>query len=105
MNNELRPPKHLSDEGKRFWRAVAREFELTPDSALILRAACENWDRAQQAREAIAKDGLVLNGRRHPALDVEKQAYSLFLRAMRALGLDILPPGSLPVGRPPIGGR
>jgi P27 family predicted phage terminase small subunit len=91
-------PKHLSPESKRTWRRVAGEYDLTPDAELLLRAALENWDRAQQSRELIAVEGLVQGGKRHPAVDVEKQAYGLFQRFMRQLGLDVIPAG--PVGRP-----
>jgi phage terminase small subunit len=97
---EFKPPKHLSPEARAFWEQVVEDYELTPDGALYLRAALENWDRSQQARETIAKEGMTLDGKKHPAIDIEKQAYGLFLRAMRALGLDVIPPGSLPVGRP-----
>ena len=83
---------------KRFWRRAVSEFELESDALLILRTACEAWDRAQQARVAIAKDGLTVNNRRNPCIDIEAQSQSLFLRAMRQLGLDIEPTG--PVGRP-----
>lgn len=91
-------PKHLSPESKRTWRRVVNEYDLTPDAGLLLRAALENWDRAQAARELVSAEGLVIDGKRHPAVDVEKQAYGLFQRFMRALGLDVLPPG--PNGRP-----
>jgi phage terminase small subunit len=94
------PPEHLSPETRAFWVQVTEDYELTPDAAMILRTACENWDRAQQAREAVAQHGLLIEGRRNPACDIEKVAYGLFLRAMRQLGLDVIPPGSLPVGRP-----
>jgi hypothetical protein len=36
----------------------------------------------------LTKDGLLLNNRRHPALDIESQSQGLFLRAMRQLGLE-----------------
>ncbi len=89
---EPKPPKHLTAEAKKFWRRVSSEYELTPDAELILQVAAENWDRAQQARVEVSRDGLTADGRRHPAIDIEKQAYGLFLRAMRQLGLDIDPP-------------
>ncbi len=95
----MKPPKHLSPESQKAWRRIGTEYELTPDAALLLRAALENWDRAQQARELVNLEGIVTGGKRHPATDVEKQAYGLFQRFMRQLGLDIVPPG--PVGRPP----
>ena len=91
---EPRAPLHLSAEMQSFWKRITQEFELTPDAMLILRTACENWDRAQGAREQIAREGLVTaDGKRHAAADVEKQAYELFLRAMHSLGLDVMPPG------------
>lgn len=95
-------PKHLSAESKRTWRRIASEYELTPDAAALLQVALENWDRAQAARELVNLEGLVIDGKRHPGTDIEKQAYGLFLRAMRQLGLDIAQPG--PVGRPAGGG-
>ncbi|MBM3769521.1 MAG: hypothetical protein FJW32_29445 [Acidobacteria bacterium] len=91
-------PKHLSPESKRTWRRVANEYDLTPDAEMLLRGALENWDRAQAARELVTSEGLVIDGKRHPAVDVEKQAYGLFQRFMRQLGLDVAQPG--PVGRP-----
>jgi phage terminase small subunit len=92
-------PSHLSLEMRKFWAAVTKEYELEVEAMLTLRAACENWDRAQQARELVTREGLVLNAHRHPAIDIEKQCYGLFLRAVRALALDIVAPG--PMGRPP----
>lgn len=94
----MKAPKHLSPESKRFWGRIVSEYDITPDAALLLRAALENWDRAQSARELVSREGLVMNGKRHPATDIEKQSYGLFQRFMRQLGLDIAPAGA--VGRP-----
>jgi P27 family predicted phage terminase small subunit len=94
----MRAPLHLSAESRRTWARIIAEYDITPDAALLLRAALENWDRAQAARELVSREGLVLNGKRHPATDIEKQSYGLFQRFMRQLGLDIAPAG--PVGRP-----
>ena len=82
---------------KAFWTSILKDFELEEDACLILRAACENFDRAQIARQIIATEGITLpGGKRHPAVDVEAGAYALFLRALRQLGLDIVAPGKLP---------
>lgn len=88
-----KPPKHLSADSKAFWESVLKDFDLESDALMVLRATCENFDRAQGAREAIAKDGITLMGKPHPGLAIEKQAYSLFLRGMRQLGLDVAAPG------------
>ena len=92
-------PSHLSAEMRKFWRLVVSEYELESDALLILRTACESFDRAQEARTLIAKEGMVLVNRPHPAINIEQQSQRVFLAAMRQLGLDIDPPG--PVGRPP----
>lgn len=94
----MNPPKHLSAESKRMWRRIQQEYELTPDAAGLLRVALENFDIGEQARKLIQAEGVVVDGKRHPATDVMKQANGLYLRAMRQLGLDIAPPG--PIGRP-----
>jgi phage terminase small subunit len=91
-------PAYLSPAMKAFWRRATAEFELEADAKLILRTACTAYDRATQARELIAKEGLIVNNRRHPAVDIEAQSQSLFLRSIRQLSLDIEPPG--PIGRP-----
>ena len=83
---------------RRFWKRVTGEYDLESDARLILKTACEAYDRAAQARQLISTDGILLGMRRHPAIDVEAQSQGLFLRAMRQLGLDIEPSG--PVGRP-----
>jgi len=62
---------------------------------LRLRTACEAWDRLQEARRRLAKDGAYVEDRfdqlrAHPAVQVEKDARIGFLRALREMGLDVL---------------
>ena len=92
-------PMHLSGEMRKFWKLVNDDYDLERSALLVLKTACEAHDRAQEARRVIAVEGMIVNNRRHAATDVEAQSQSLFLRAMRQLGLDIEQPG--PVGRPP----
>lgn len=94
-------PQHLSPEARRHWSRITRAYELTPDGALTLQTALENWDLSQSARELMASEGIVVKGKRHPAQEIAKSANILFLRAMRELGLSMGEPG--PVGRPPSG--
>jgi hypothetical protein len=91
-------PAHLAGSAM-LWRSIVSDFDLESDALAILRVACESFDRAQQARELIEKDGLVINGRRSAACDIESSAHATFLRAMRQLGIDEVPAG--PIGRPP----
>lgn len=93
------PPKQLSLAARRHWARITKEYELTPDAAMILETGLENWDMAQRARALIRKDGMVLNGRRHPAVEMQKLGDMIFLRSMRELGLNISDAGDN--GRPP----
>lgn len=102
------PPKNLSLAARRHWARITRDYELTSDAAMLLETGLANWDMAQDARKLLRKEGMVLNGRRHPAIEIQKLGDSLFMRAMRELGLNISdagdpgrPPDSLGAGDPP----
>jgi len=60
---------------------------------LRLTACAESWDRVQEAREAVAAEGMFpQNGRTrklHPALALERDSMILFARMLRELNLDI----------------
>jgi phage terminase small subunit len=101
------PPKHLSRSAKQLWRDLTIEYSLDDAAGLrILRSALESLDRAEAAREAIERDGLLIRDRWgqdkvNPLCAVERDARSSFLHAMKALCLDIEPLRDK-VGRPPV---
>jgi len=109
MKNSSRPkaPAHLSAAAKKWWSKLISEYEFeTPDSVMTLECVMECFDRATAAREMVEKDGAVLNDRfgqlkAHPATVIERDARMAMLRALKALGLDVVQPGTLPIGRPP----
>jgi phage terminase small subunit len=107
--NFRRPPKHLSKAAKVWWRLVFATYSMDESGSFLLRTALECFDRIDQAREAIATDGLVIEDpltkqkRMHPCLRVEKEARTGLLAAWRMLHIDIEPPKST-TGRPPGGG-
>lgn len=86
-------PAHLSAEAKGLWRSVLADYELERRHEAVLLAALEAWDRMREAQAAIAKDGAYIEGRfgmkAHPALAVERDSRTAFLRATRELGLDL----------------
>jgi phage terminase small subunit len=94
----MKAPEHLSEHSRRTWKRIQREYVLGPDASDILRCALENFDLAQSARQLIQQEGLIVSGRRNRAVDIASSSYSLYLRSMRQLGLDIAEPG--PIGRP-----
>lgn len=97
------PPAHVSDEAGTWWNAVVRDYDLEPHHLRLLQAACEAWDRMQQAREAVDKHGITFaaaNGdiKTNPAVTIEKDARIAFARLVRELDLDAEAPAER---RPP----
>ena len=95
-----RPPAHLAAPTREWWRAVLADFTMEPHHLRLLEATCRAWDRAEEARLRIAKDGAYLPDRfgqlkPHPALDVERKSREAFRVMLRELGLDIAPPADV----------
>lgn len=104
MSTKIRPPRHLSDESRAWFASVTKDFELESHHLMILRAAGEAWDRAQQAREILKRDGVTFVDRHghirpHPATVIERDQKVLFSRLVRELGLDVIEHDST---RPPM---
>jgi phage terminase small subunit len=75
-----------------FWEQQMRNCEFDAEHLLILQAACEQFDLAQDCRAQIRKDGLMLSGKakgakktRHPLLGTESKATELFARLIDKL--------------------
>ena len=86
------PPEHLSDAAKAWFSAIVLDYVLQSHDLLTLRAAAEAWDRAEGARQLVAKEGMTFVDNRkairpHPAVQIEATARTQFLRAMRELRL------------------
>lgn len=97
------PPSHLSAEAAAWWGKVAADYMLESHHWKLVQAACEAWDRCQQAREVLADQGLVFvdkhgQPRAHPAVAIERDARIAFARVLRELQLDVDAPAE---ARPP----
>lgn len=74
---------------------------LDESGLILLTEALGAWDRAQQAREILARAGLIQQDRKtgrtvaHPAVVIERDARLQFARLWRALRLDEDSPGPL----------
>ncbi len=104
MSNLPDPPAHLRPETAHWWRAVLRDYELEDHHIRLLQAACEAWDRLQQAREQIDREGLTIataDGglKAHLAVAIERDARLAFARLVRELDLDAGAPSE--TRRPP----
>lgn len=100
-------PAHLSDPTRAWWRSVVRDYALEPHHMRLLQAAAECWDRLQEARELLARDGLVIEGREggmrpHPAAAIERDSRIAFARLVRELDLDVEPPAAAARRPPPL---
>lgn len=99
------PPEHLTEEAKTWWTRYCREYGINDEAGLMmLRAALEAFDRAEEARVILKKEGLVSTdkyGQRkpHPAVGIERDAKKNMLAYLKALNLDVEP--ILAPGRPP----
>lgn len=97
-------PRHLRDDTRRWWRSVVETFDLEPHHLRLLTLAAEAWDRGQQAREVIDRDGPTFTDRfgqpkARPEIAIERDSRIGYARLLRELDLDIEPPKA--PGRPP----
>ncbi len=86
-------PTHLSAAAKALWRKLTGDYMLDDAAGtLLLQSACESFDRLQEARKMIAKDGAVMRDRwgqtkPHPACGIERDARNQMHSALRLLKL------------------
>ena len=85
-------PPYFSPKSKALWQSILTEFDLADEMCELLRVTLENLDLADQARATLRKEGLTIDGRRHPAADLAKQHDSMYLRGLRQLALDVVKP-------------
>jgi P27 family predicted phage terminase small subunit len=103
-NPRLKAPRHLQASTRRWWEAVASDWQLEEHHLRLLTLAAEAWDRCKQAREQVAREGLTVETkaggpRLHPCVRVEQDARLAFARMIRELDLDVQPPAE--AKRPP----
>lgn len=86
------PPAHLSERSKTLWLAVVPSQASSPGRLALVQTALECLDRADEAAEAIAQEGMVCGAGKmqhvHPLLKVEKDNRQLFARLWNELGLS-----------------
>lgn len=94
IRTKQKPPTHLSAEGKKLWQRLFNDYALDDAAGLLLlQSACEAYDRLQEARKVLAKEGAVISDRwgqrkPHPAAGVERDARTQMHSALRLLKLE-----------------
>jgi P27 family predicted phage terminase small subunit len=97
-------PRHLSATTRKWWRSVVSRWDLEDHHVRLLTLAAEAWDRGEQARDLVAREGLTVptrdgGAKLHPAVRVETDCRLGFARLIRELDLDLDPPAE--ARRPP----
>jgi P27 family predicted phage terminase small subunit len=103
----MESPAHLSPSARQWWTTTVETYILQEHHLRILQLACEAWDRSQQARERLDREGLTVPGaeggiKTHPAVAIERDSRLAVARLVRELDLDVEPPVAERVGPPPI---
>ena len=101
----VKAPAHLRPGTRQWYEQVAGEYVLESHHLRLLQLAAESWDRAQEAREALAKHGLThvdrFNAPRpRPEAAIERDSRIGFARLIRELSLDVVAPPE--ESRPPV---
>lgn len=93
----LRPPAELNDYGRRFWKSHARRLfdagRLAEDDVPLFVLLAISYGQALEAQAKIEAEGLFRqdeNGvtRRHPAVQVQRDASAAFSRIGQHFGLS-----------------
>jgi hypothetical protein len=90
---KAKPPAHLRPPTAAWWASVTDDFDLDGHHVRLLTLAAEAWDRGQQAREVIARDGMTYIDRfgcpkPRPEVAIERDSRIGFARLLRELALD-----------------
>ena len=88
----MKAPSHLTESSQKWFVRMAADYVLGPHDLLVLQLAAESWDRCQQAREILAKEGVTFTDRHghirpHPATQLERDSRTSFARLIRDLNL------------------
>ena len=97
-------PAGLSAAAAKWWADLQRDFPLADAAGLLLlEQAMRAFDRCEEARAMLDKDGGIITDRfgqkvPHPAIKLERDSRHQLLQCLRALNLDVEP--ARPPGRP-----
>ena len=98
---KAKPPRDLTADAKKLWYRIFASSDMDEPAVILLDSLCRSWDRVQQARAIITRDGPVLiektaagntKSRMHPASQIERDSAATMMRAWRLLGFDQQPP-------------
>ena len=83
--NDPKRPDGLGEAGQRLWDAVLGRYELAQHEAMLLEQAARVADRLDQLATMVDADGLLVEGRSHPALVESRHQAIVLARLLAAL--------------------
>jgi phage terminase small subunit len=97
MKSQPAAPAFLQPATQDWWTSVVTRWDLEPHHIRLLTLAAIAWDRHEEARALLARDGLVTatkdgGSRCHPAVKIESECRIAFARLIRELDLDLEAP-------------
>ena len=85
----------LKPDTQKWVRHVLKAWDLAQHHERLLLLAGQAWDRSQQAREILDRDGLTTatgaGVKSHPCVAIEINSRQQFARLVRELQLDVAP--------------
>lgn len=96
-----RAPNGLKASGRRMWKAVTGALVLDEHERSLLLQACRTADHLDALEDAITADGVVVDGKAHPALVEARQQRVVLTRLVASLRLpeDLQRPETRPQRR------
>ena len=100
-----RAPSGLKSSGRRLWKATTGPLELDEHERALLLEACRTADQLDALEAEVAADGVLVDGKPHPALVEARQQRITLTRLVAALRLpeDMEHPEVRPQRRGPRG--
>jgi P27 family predicted phage terminase small subunit len=96
-NQQFNPPSHLSPRAKSLWRSIVPSRAKSASRLALLQCALESLDRADSAREVVAREGMLSKtkstGALHvnPLVKVERESRQQFARIWGEMHLGFDP--------------
>jgi phage terminase small subunit len=90
-----KPPANLGPAGATLWRSIMSEYAIDDAGGrALLKQAATAYDRAEQLRIEIERDGEIIRSRsgvprEHPGLRAEMAARSFMVRTLQRLGINL----------------
>jgi hypothetical protein len=86
-------PNHLIPDTQKWFQQVAQDYELQDHHLRLLTLAGEAWDRCNEAREILKRDGMTYldrfnQPRARPEVSIERDSRIAFARLLRELNLE-----------------